>query len=123
MEQIKDILKDRAINSTTVNSINKDTYTVNSMGSFRDRLNKFIDEIGNQPEQLAQLLANEFDDQKSIRYYKLLVKNNPPEKILEALSFTRDAYHQGFIRTKKLFYFRGILYKWGMKIIFKKTLE
>jgi hypothetical protein len=49
-----------------------------------------------------------------------LAKNNPSEKLLEALSFTNDAYVRGKIKTKKAIYFKSILDKWGLKTKFNQ---
>ena len=131
-DEILDIFKSEkeqlTVNSNkdlnTVNS-NKDiTNTVNSntvkeeYRELEDKTNNYLNEICGEPNYVADKLARELEDTKSYRYYQLLATNNDIPKLLEALSYTKLAGHEGKIRIKKPVYFIGILKKWGLKTKF-----
>lgn len=110
----------------TVNS-NKDiTNTVNSntvKEEFREletKTNDYLNEVFGNYDYIADKLARELDDMKSLQYFKLLAKNNDTHKLLEALSYTKLADNEGKIKTKKVTYFNGIIKNWGMKTKFRR---
>lgn len=69
-------------------------------------------------EGQAFLLAKELDDEKSLAWYKLLIKEHNTSKLFEALSYVLLASREGKIKTTKAHYFRGILIRWSYKVKF-----
>lgn len=123
MEHVKKILGGKLLaktQTTPVNSYKKNLPTVNSI-TVKDKISSFLEENEIQPEGVAVTLAEKLDDMKSKDYYILLAKENPPDVLLRALSFTLDADRRGKIRTKKAIYFIGILKRWGVKTKFTRS--
>lgn len=116
-------LKNYTVNSIdTVNSNNKSSNTVNSNKTVSEKINGFLIREEITPEGVAQTLAEGLGDAKSLNYYRILAKENDCGKLLEALSYTRDADLQGKIRTKKAIYFQAILRRrWNIKTKFKRV--
>ncbi|MCL4384176.1 hypothetical protein M1116_01890 [Patescibacteria group bacterium] len=120
-EMIKEVLERRE--QLTVNS-NKDinntvnSYTVSSKE--KDSVDQLLSQFVYEPEAAAKELSTKLDDERSYRYYLLLAKNNPIDKLFEALSFVIEAENQGRIRTKKPPYFIAILKNWGLKTNFRR---
>lgn len=127
MKTIGEIIKDKQL--LTVNTVNshKDVNnTVNSIpvkegyGELDKKTDDFLTELSDNPEYIANKLAEELDDLKSKYYFLLLAKNNNPQRLFEALSFTLAAAREGKIRTKKAIYFIYILRNWGIQTTFRK---
>jgi hypothetical protein len=124
VDEILKTKKQLTVNSTV--NCNKDiNNTVNSpivdekYQELEDKTNSYLDELRGNPEFVADKLSRDLDDQKSIRYYRLLAINTDPEKLLEALSYVKAAERENRIRSKKAIYFTAILKKWGIKTKFK----
>lgn len=114
---------------------NRDSYTVNSKEGYissvnssttvnssliSEKLDEVIEDMGLEPQGIAQTIAEQLDDLKSLDYYNILVKENPVGRLWEAVSITKDMYLRGRIRTKKAIYFQAIIRRWGLKTKFKK---
>lgn len=125
INSIKGLIDNKVLNTDTVNSNKEFNNTVNCetvKEEYRDLENKsniFLDELKGKPEYVADKLSRELDDQDSLHYYLLLAKNNPPEKLFEALSYVKVASNEEKIRTKKAIYFISILKHWGLMTKFK----
>lgn len=144
----KDIshLKENTVNNNTVNdSTVKSSYinsipTDNSIGSENiscqeaqtishyisptrlESYKKIIDAIGIEWGGVAQVLAAGLNDEHSLQYYKMLVQNTSNEVLMDALNLTETAAKEGKIKQKKVYYFLGILKKWGVQTKFKEKL-
>ena len=120
MKMAKDILEEK-----TVNSIKKDSSTVNSRTdnclTVTDKIEKLLEDARISPEGIGKALSEGLDDLKSERYYIILATENPQARLFEALSITKDADRRGVIRTNKAIYFLAILRRWKLKTKFKKT--
>lgn len=113
---------DKTLNSRsplTVNGKNTSLTTVNSTKQLT--VDEMIGFYNAKPDYFAEILAKELGDLKSLSYYRILAKENRPEKLLEALSFTKQAAGDNKIRITKPVYYQGILRKWGIKTKFKKV--
>lgn len=117
MKSVGEIVKfkDLPVNSREINKS-----TVNSTDTYK-KIVDFIDDLTYSSEDIAQTLASQLVDEKSLRFYQILAKENSHAKLLEALSYVKSADHQGAIKTKKVFYFLGILKHWGIKTKFKRS--
>ena len=115
---MKKVNKTKRFLRHSVNSNKKKKPTVNSYSTKSKKILDFIDEIGFSNDDLAETLANALDDQKSIKYYQLLAENLPHEKLLEALSYVKNAVNRGSVKFKPVYY-QGILRNWGLKVKFK----
>ncbi len=125
MEKIEKLLN-KARLEQTVDSKDKSFTTVNSSNTVNcltvsEKIDLLIKEESITPEGVAMMLAEGLDDQKSEKYFLLLAKNNNPGVLLEALSYTKDAFNRGIIRTKKIHYFKAILRNKGITLKFKKS--
>lgn len=122
MQDVKEIIKNHPAiqhNSNTVNSNKETSLTVNS-NTVKSQFDVALEKLDASPEVTAQEIAKCLGDERSIDYYTILVKNSSVSRLLEALSFTKDADHRGKIKTKKPIYFLGILKRWGIKTKFKE---
>lgn len=124
-DSIKSLIDNKVFNTDTVNSNKEFNNTVNCetvKEEYRDLENRsdiFLNELKGKPEYVADKLSRELDDMNSLHYYLLLAKNNPPEKLFEALSYVKIVSNEGKIRTKKAIYFISILKRWGFTTKFK----
>lgn len=116
VKQILDDYKQKTVNSNRIN-----TYTVNSKTVNEDKINKLLEELRLTVGAVAEKLAKELGDTDSLNYYITLANNNHPGRLLEALSYVKDAEIRGKITTKKAIYFQGILRNWGIQTKFKKS--
>ena len=116
MDHIKEIIKIKP--PLTVNSNKKYISTVNS-NTVTEKFKKFIEDNRLEAENIAQILADNLNDKKSHAYYLILAKENRGDRLLEALSYVRDASRRNKIRTTKPIYFLGILKKWKFKTKFR----
>jgi len=116
---MKHISKTKRLAKPTVNSIKRKKPTVNSYSTNSRKISNFIDEMGFSNDDLAETLANALGDQKSLKYYQLLTQNILHEKLIEALSYVKDADNRGVVKYKPV-YFQGILRNWRLPIKFKK---
>lgn len=121
MKHIKDSIKNKnkQLNSLPVNSKDKSLYTVNS-NTVSKKIDEFIEQLEITPEGVAQKLAEDLGDLDSSDYYTILAKSTQPGRLLEALSYVKEAEQRGRIKTKKAIYFQGILRKWGIRTKFKE---
>lgn len=119
MKSIKEVLKSKTVNSNTVNS-----NTVNSsVNTFNNTVNSATTPktppTADQIHYVAQILCEGLSDFVSKAYYIKLATVHPHNKLLEALSITKDAYIRGAIRSKRAIYFQGILKQWGLVTNFR----
>ncbi len=143
MEPISEVLKEKAdklklnpVNSkdnnlSTVNCNKDNLNTVDSTGkeggegvSPSQTMENEVDEVIQRhyltKQSIAEHLAKELGDENSLDYYIILTKENETGRLMEALSYTKDAARRGKIRTKKAVYFQAILRRrWGIKTRFK----
>lgn len=115
MEQIG---KTVTLSRYTVNSNQEDIPTVNSMGPSK-KIEDFLGDLVFSNEDVAQTLAKTLNDNKSLSYYQILAQNYPHQRLLEALSYVKDAETRGMVRYKPAYYM-AILRKWGFKLKFKR---
>lgn len=114
-EIIKKRKEQLTVNNKYINTVNSDT-----VSDKEDSVGNLLLQNVYEPEAAAKELAKNLDDEDSFRYYLLLAKNNPIERLIEALSFVIEADTQGKIRTKKAIYFIGIIRRWGLVTKFIK---
>jgi len=123
ISQSKSLSKNRFSNSSTVNSnkiyIPTVNRTVNSNSTSKKILG-FIKDLGYSTDDIANTLADGLGDHKSLRFYQLLAEENPHEKLLEALSYVKDADRQNRIKYKPAYYYT-IIKNWGLKVKFKES--
>ena len=122
MQDVKEIIKNHPViqhNSNTVNSKKETSLTVNS-NTVKSQFDAALEKLDESPEVTAREIAKSLGDERSIDYYTILAKNSSVSRLLEALSFTRDAERRGVIRFSKPIYFLGILKRWGIKTKFKE---
>lgn len=93
--------------------------TVNNSNKY-NTVNSITVPIKTEEESIAMDLAKKLDDEKSYKYFLLLVKSNPYHRLEEALKWTLLTDKEGKIRTKKSIYFIAILRRWGLTTNFKK---
>lgn len=120
MDSIGAVIKSKKVNSHTVDSKYKYIKTVNSNITVSKRIDAFLEDQHIEPEGVAQKLAEDLDDGKSIGYYLILVQENSSGMLLKALHLTKDASNRGKIKRNKAVYFLAILRNWGLKTKFKR---
>ncbi|MEX0616647.1 MAG: hypothetical protein WD231_02405 [Candidatus Woykebacteria bacterium] len=116
MESLKETLKGK---EETVNSLKRNSNTVNSI-TVTDQVNHLVSSFGLEEESVAKVLAQGLSDERSLGYYRLLANNYDPQKLYEALSFTKLAATEGRLVRKRAIYFQGILKRWGYQTKFKE---
>lgn len=136
MDSIKDILIKKPVNSNntdttivngnTVNSVDKSsiTNTVNYVDRLTvdEKINTILEDAAIQPEAVAKMLAETLDDEKSLSYYTILVKEHGAPKMLEIMHYVKDVARTKILRNKAL-YFMAILKRKNIKTKFKKEDE
>lgn len=117
LREKKQLLTVNSYKNINNNTVNSETVSSDKDETIGDCLNQYIYE----PEAIAKKLAEELDDKKSEVYFLLLAKNTTsPERLIEALSYVKNADSRGNIKTKnKSVYFLGILKNWGIVTKFK----
>ncbi len=120
MDHIKTTLQD-SLNRLTVNSKNKSIPTVNSNNGLTvgDKIQALLDEENITPEGVAEMLSETLDDEKSLRYYTILVKEHGAPKMLEIMHYVKDVARTKVIRSKAL-YFMAILKRKNLKTKFRE---
>ena len=123
MEHIRKTLDESTVNRLTVNSNNKYTNSVNSISyKNKDLVKKIcdlIEEENLQPEGIAIRLAELLNDNHSLKYYILLVKEHNPGALFDAAYIAKEKFELGELRTSIPIYFIGILRKKGLKTKFQ----
>jgi len=105
------------VNSTTDNSI--DNYNIPVNSTFKDELEDLVTKYGIKDEGFAHEIARTLEDDDSLNYYKLLVKEHDPIKLLELAKWAKQMDLEGKVRINRAVYFMGILKKLNMKKKFK----
>lgn len=121
MDNKFDKLGDLLLKRNTVNSnlINNSIDTVNSNNALADKISDFIKEQSIKPEGVASIISELLDDKKSFNYYLLLVKEHNNGILLDLAYQTKERAELGQIKTRKPFYFMGILRRKGFKTKFR----
>lgn len=105
-------------NSNTVNS-NNSSNTVSGKKSFKEEFDSLLEKYSIKPDGIAILLTELLDDAKSIDYYKILVRENPPAELLKWAHYTKELYEEGKIYRTKAIYFMSLIKKVGLRTKFK----
>jgi hypothetical protein len=105
-------------NSNTVNS-NNSSNTVSGKKSFKEEFDSLLEKYSIKPNGIAILLAELLDDSKSIDYYKILVRENPPSELLKWAHYTKEMGEEGKIYRTKAIYFMSLIKKAGFRTKFK----
>lgn len=105
--------------STVVNSNN--TTTVNSK-NYKDEINKILFDHNVTSEGVADLLSELLDDEKSKKYFIVLVEKYGSTDMLEIAYYVKDLASRITIRNRGK-YFMGILRNKEYKTKFKKERQ
>ena len=95
----------------TVNSNNNTLTTVNG-------IDDWLEKCGTSRDGVANKLAEDLGDSRSIKYYQALTHNHDPRRLLDALAIVKSAKESGKIIKHAPVYFQGILKNWGLKTKF-----
>lgn len=126
-EKFGDILKSTTVNSSKpVNSKDEYINTVNGIPleekSLEEKINDLLEESHGGTDYVAQMLADGLDDQKSLPYFRLLVKEHGSGKLLEVLHYIQDVARTKTIHNKPA-YFMAILKRKGLKTKFRREAD
>lgn len=133
MKSLGKALKESStINSITVDSKEKDSIsTVNSNNtvnsdlvrerSITEQIEEVIQNNNYKLEDQARYIAKLLDDEKSLSWYNLLVKEHNPSVLIEFAHYTKEMYEAGKLtKVNKAVYFLSILRRRKMKTNFKE---
>lgn len=126
MEPVSKTIKQKQVNSSTVNSNKEITEsTVNSSNTvnsdpFKEELDGLLEKYGREPESLGAELSRILKDDKSMGYYTLLIREHGAAKIMPLAYQAKEMDEQGKVRTTRAKYFMGIMRRLKLKTKFKK---
>ena len=98
--------------SNTSKQVNKSTSTSNT--------SNYVSDKTESSKHIGKQLAEGLDAVDWLNYYVILAHENNHQRLMQALSITKEADEQGIIRIEKSVYFLAILKRWKLKTKFKK---
>lgn len=120
MDKLNTILQNNKYTDTVNSRDIEINNTVNSNEeSLLQKISKFIEEQKITPEGIALLISELLADNKSLKYYLLLVKEHNPSVLIELAYQVRDRHKLGLLKRAMPIYFIGILRKKGFKTKFR----
>jgi hypothetical protein len=122
MQKISEVLAKKSTRQNEGSTHNVNVSSNSSNGNVGDEYSKNesrtkVEDSMTRVNQYAKHLAHELQDQKSLTYYKLLVREHGEGVLFEVLAIVMDSLKRGKVRNSAS-YFVGILAAKGLRVKF-----